>query len=60
MFHLEIKVIDLFFQFKITINFIIAATIVPEDSFDNPVINKNILVTPTVKQMAKELQVNRI
>jgi DNA-binding transcriptional regulator YhcF (GntR family) len=35
----------------------------PEDPFDNAIINKgslrNILVTPTVRQMAKELQVNR-
>jgi DNA-binding transcriptional regulator YhcF (GntR family) len=34
-----------------------------EDTFDNTVLRKaslaNILATPTVRQMAKELQVNR-
>ena len=40
----------------------LAATIMPDDIFDKPVLRKasltNILATPTVRQMAKELQVN--
>ncbi len=39
----------------------LATTIMPEDIFDKPVLRKasltNILATPTIRQMAKELQV---
>ncbi|CAF1026252.1 unnamed protein product [Rotaria sordida] len=38
------------------------ATIMPEDTFDNTTVNKNssanILATPTIRQMAKELQIS--
>ncbi|CAF2465282.1 unnamed protein product [Rotaria sp. Silwood2] len=38
------------------------ATIMPEDTFDNTALNKNssinILATPTIRQMAKELQIS--
>ncbi len=64
IFHREIKVTNLSSKIKILFVFRhLAATIMSEDTFDNTVLRKaslaNILATPTVRQMAKELQVNR-
>ena len=44
-------------------NLFLAATIMQEDIIDRSILSKNpltnILVTPTVRQMAKKLQVNK-
>jgi hypothetical protein len=65
-YQLELKVNNLIFKYKELFFFFLASSVAPEEPVNIEVLNKtstsasNLLATPAVRRMAKELQVEEI